>query len=513
MAGAPAELGGGGDLTGQNEGSIAHLRRGSQLNLIGAVITTACTLGVALATTRALHEESAGVVFALTSAFLVAAAVLRLGTPMALVRFIARRPDPDGSRTRAFGRAATRAVTPAAIGAVIIGLGAAGVLGRLAPESAFGRAPGLMAGLAVVLPFAVLLDVVLAISRGHHQMGPTVAIERIARPAAQLVLSVAAWLWWPTIVGLGLAWALPYVPALLAAFRATPQLRDPGPVAEVAPEERREFRSFLLSRSFVSVSQILFARLDVVLLALIAGTAEAAIYTAATRFVVVAQLVQNSIGTAVEPGLAAAVESGERGRTRRLYATGTMWLVALAWPLLLACAVTAPWWLAIFGTAYVAGEPVVLVLVAAMLVSTGIGTVETLLNMAGRARSLVFYNLGGLAIMIGLDLALIPSLGALGAAIGWAATICFKNIIPLIETRRTLGIHPASPGWAVAGALSVLTCGVLPLAGRLLAGGLGLAVCLALGLGVWGGSMLWWRREQRRPLGRHARSKDVHTPV
>ena len=43
-----------------------------------------------------------------------------------------------------------------------------------------------------------------------------------------------------------------------------------------------------VARTFVSVSQILFARLDVILLAALTDTRHAAIYTAATRFVVVA---------------------------------------------------------------------------------------------------------------------------------------------------------------------------------------------------------------------------------
>lgn len=495
-----------------SETSVARLRSGSKLNLVGAAINTVCTLGVALATTRALDPGGAGVVFALTSAFLMAATILRLGTPTALVLFIAREKDTGGLRSRAFVRVAVRKILPLALGGTAIGLLAAVILPRIAPDSVFSHSPPLLAALAVILPFAVLLDTLLAVSRGQHDMTATVLIERIGRPAAQLVLSLAAWLWWPTVLGVGLAWALPYIPALAASTRTIAGLRT-GPAAPVARGERREFRSFLWSRSMVSISQILFARLDVLLLAVLTSPREAAIYTAATRFVVVAQLVQSSIGTALEPGLARTVADADTRGLRKLYTTGTSWSVALAWPMLLLAAITAPWWLRVFGKEYTAGVSTVLVLTAAMMLSTGLGTVESLLNMAGRARSLVFYNLGGLALMIGLDVLLIPRYGAFGAAIGWAATIAFKNVVPAVETYRQLGVHPFSTSWLSSALVALVGAAGFPLLGESIGRLPGLIAGIAIGAALWLVAIRWLRRENARPPGRHSRSMDVHTPA
>ncbi|CCI53532.1 MAG: oligosaccharide flippase family protein [Tetrasphaera jenkinsii] len=510
-------------MTEPKGGSMRALRRGSMLNLFGAGVTTICQLGVAMATTRGLaSQDAAGVVFTLTSAFLIAATILRLGSPTALVLFVARTPDEDGARSRRFLSIAVRVIAPLVAGVVVITLGAAGWAVKYAPDSLVGEATPLVIALGLTLPFAVLLDAILSISRGHHDMRPTVAIERIGRPASQLLLSGAAILWWPTVLGMGLAWVLPYLPAFLVAIRATPWLRRPrgrhtaraqaarvraaGVRAaegraevgsEVGPEEVAEFRSFLWARTFIAFSQVLFARLDVVLLAALTGPAAAALYTAATRFVVVAQLIQQSISTAFEPGLAKASASEGPAAIGRLYKTGTTWLVWLAWPFLLVIAVLAPWWLKVFGSGYAQAPDVVAVLVFAMMVSTGIGTVEVMLNVAGRARSLVSYNIAGLIIMVGVDLLLIPRLGALGAAIGWAATICFKNIAPLIEFRLRMGIYPFSPAWAVAAVTSLVCGGALPLAGRWFAGGLGASVGAVAGAGVCAAA-LWRRRGLRQ---------------
>lgn len=123
-------------------GSMRALRRGSMLNLFGAGVTTICQLGVAMATTRGLaSQDAAGVVFTLTSAFLIAATILRLGSPTALVLFVARTPDEDGARSRRFLSIAVRAIAPLVLGVVVITLGAAGWAAKYARDSLGGRRP------------------------------------------------------------------------------------------------------------------------------------------------------------------------------------------------------------------------------------------------------------------------------------------------------------------------------------------------------------------------------------
>jgi hypothetical protein len=75
-----------------------------------------------------------------------------------------------------------------------------------------------------------------------------------------------------------------------------------------------------------------------------------------------------------------------------------------------------------------------------------------------------------LTVNVGVDLVLIPRMGLLGAAIGWAAAIVVKNLLPLVQVWRVMGLHPFGAGTGVAVAVSLLSFGLLPLAGKLLFG-------------------------------------------
>lgn len=456
-----------------------NLSRGSLVNLAGAGASSASTLLLVVLTARILAPADAGRVFALTSAFLIVAAVLRGGTATGVVLFVSRAADPTGAVARRIGR---RGVVPVLV--------ASGALAALATAGAaplgdlLGVSTGTVVVLAASLPAAAVLDTVLAVSRGHHDMVPTVAVDRVGRPALQLALTGLVALD-PSVAGAVAAWCVPYVAAAAVAWAVTPALRDRRtPRVAGPPSETREFRGFVLARGAAAVIQICFARLDIVLVALLAGPREAAIYTAATRFVVVSQLVQQAVATAGEPALARTIARRELRAALSIYRTTTVWLLSLLWPVLLIAAVLAPEWLSVFGSTYRDGVVVVVVLTAAMLVATGVGMVETVLNMAGRSSTLLVNNVGALAVMVTLDLALVPSLGALGAALGWGAAIVVKNLVPLFQLQGTLPGLPFSRGWLLAAGLDLGLLVGLPLVGGLALGAPGRWGGLAVGLAL-----------------------------
>src|SRR5690606_31562258 len=117
--------------------------------------------------------------------------------------------------------------------------------------------------------------------------------------------------------------------------------------------------------------------------ALLAGPAAAAVYTAATRVKVVGQLANQGLAQAVQAGLVRALADGERERARELYQAATAWLVVLTWPLWLAYAGLAPWLLRVFGPSYGAAAPIALVLAGTMMVATACGMVDVVLTAAG----------------------------------------------------------------------------------------------------------------------------------
>jgi O-antigen/teichoic acid export membrane protein len=433
--------------------ALAGAARGGALNLAGAATGALAGFAVTWLVARELGPGRAGGFFAACAAFTILTTVAKLGAETGLVYFIARlrafRAGPDELR-----RCLRTALTPV----TVVSLALAVALGRVGP------AP--LRVLAVFVPLAALSDTLLAATRGLHAMRPTVLLEKVLRPLAQVVLLVVLGSRLST-----LAWALPYLPtAILAGYAVHRRLRvhsgqaaGPGPVSGYLGG----FWRFTAPRALASTAQLALGRLDILLLAGMAGLRAAALYAVASRFIVVGQLANQAIAQAVQPRLAELLATGDRAGARALYQTATGWLVLAAWPVYLGVALLSPMYLALFGPAYRQAGPIVLTLALAMLVATGCGMVDMVLSMAGRTRWNLYNVAVAFAVNLALDLVLIPRLGALGAALGLAASILANNLIPLAQVAVRLGLHPFGRGTLVAAGLALLCLGALPLAARL----------------------------------------------
>jgi O-antigen/teichoic acid export membrane protein len=465
--------------TADGPAATGHLRgvaRGGLLNLAGSVVASVVTIGLTLVVTRNTAKGTAGVVFAATSFFLIAATIGKLGTQTSLVYFV--------SRLRALGR--HDLVRPT----IRMGLGPVVVVSSVMAVALWVAAPTLgphlikddelgvtnaLRGLALFLPLAALSDSLLAAGRGLRAMVPTVAVERLGRPLTQLLFTVVAVVaGWKTAADLSTAWAAPYLFSAVAAglwlqvlLRRRDRRDRDVPPSDEPGVTRRQFWAFSGPRALTSIVQLALQRLDIVLIAALLGPAPAAVYTAASRFLVVGQLSNQAIAMSAEPRLGHLLAIGDVAGARTIYRATTAWLMIVAWPLYLLALPFAHSVLSLFGRGYTEGTTVVAILAGAMLVATACGMVDMLLNMAGRTTWTLANNVSALVVMVGLDVLLIPRMGIEGAAVGWAAAILTRNLVPLVQLKVSLGLDPFGRASGVVAVLAALCFGLLPLLARL----------------------------------------------
>jgi O-antigen/teichoic acid export membrane protein len=258
----------------------------------------------------------------------------------------------------------------------------------------------------------------------------------------------------------------------------------------------REFWLFTGPRVISSVAQLVLQRFDIVLVSVLIGPVQAAVYTAATRFLVVGQFATGAIANAAQPRLAELLAHDDRAAAKAIYQSATAWTIAMVWPVYLLCALFADAVLMVFGHGYSAGRTVIVVLACAMLFATASGMVDVVLNMAGRTSWTMANTLLAMVTMLGLDLLLIPRLGILGAAIGWASALVIQNVLPLTQLFVVLRLHPFSSAAVAAAALSVACFAVIPGLARLLWPGSVSAAAAAVACGTlaFGAGCFRWRR-------------------
>lgn len=507
---------------------LTKVARGGTLNLAGAIISAAASVGLTVIITRSFDQAVVGTFFVATSLFLIVEAITNLGAYNGTIYFIARlRALRAERRIPAIIRAT---VVPVVISSV---LGAAALfafvhpLARLLLDGRFtsGVSPASVASairvLAFALPFAALADTMLGATRGYQSMRPTVVVDRIGRSALQLLgVFVAASL--ASSALLAPLWALPYLPAAAVAalwlrrvmernqLPINEPVRSLSPGALVTAADRatmgnkhgkpnaKGFWRFTAPRSIASVAQIVIQRLDIVLVGIMIGPAQAAIYTAATRFLVAGQLGNAAISMAAQPQLTRLFAVHDRQGANTVYQVTTAWLILLTWPLYLLAAVFGPAVLAIFGHSYHAGSTVMVVLALSMLVATACGQVDMVLITTGRSSWSLANGLLAMVVNIGADIVLIPRFGITGAAVGWAAAIGLTNLVPLIQVAVAARVHPFGRGTACACALTAVSFAAIPLALRAWAGSTPeVSVCaIVLGCTV----MLFGLRLLRDPL-------------
>ncbi len=502
--------------------SMGGVARGSAANLAGALIFGLTNLVVTLLVTHRLDQSDAGVFFGVTSVFLIATSVGALGTNTGLVYFIARsRAAGRAHLVPDYFRVASRPV-------VAVGFCMAITLFVFAPwiadrtnASHSQEAVAYLRACALLVPLAGLENVSLAATRGLGTMRPNAMVEQIGRSLLQvccIALAVIA----PTRWGVGLAWSLPYLPAAVIAYfwwrrlskavvkRAANTTHVEDDTRRPSPSNLRgAFWRFTAPRAVSGLAQQIMQRLDIVLVAALAGAPQAAIYTAATRFLVVGQLGNRAISMAVQPRIAAALAREDHLGASHLYRISTAWLMLITWPMYLCFILFGPTILSIFGKGYNAGTVVLVILASSMLAATLTGMVDIVLTMAGRTSWNLMNVLVGLVVNVGVDIWLIPSHGILGAAIGWAAAIIVQNALALGQVGLAIGLHPFGRITVVTISLNLLSFALIPLVARIALGaswdGLLFALviggsCYAVGLWVFRGTLeLAALRKIRRP--------------
>jgi len=488
-------------ISTESRAQLARVARGGALNLVGALVAAIAGFALVVVVARAFSPTTAGVLFASTSVFLVVVSLAVFGADTGLIQFILR--FEEGGRSADIPTVLRSARRPVLVTSVAI---AAAVLLFAGPLSDLlgldhPRSPAVLRVLGVTVPFAAMAQLALSETRALSRMRPTVLIDNLFRATAQTIAAVIVGLLGGGLLMLSVGWALPYV---MSAALAIPtarwylrrQSRRWAEVGAADPAEvRREFRHYTWPRGVARVSQIVVQRADIIIIAAMLGAAPAAIYTAATRFVVVGQMSAQAISNVLMPRLAQLLPRRDMVVVSDVFKISTAWSMAVAWPLYAVIASSASLYLEVFGERYVGndGVPVVVTMSVAMMITTAAGALDSVLLMSGRSMASLVNGLVAASLNVALCLVLIPWIGIVGAAIAWAVAVLVRNLLAFILVRHDLGLTPLSPAAALV-AVAVIGCYVVPLVALSV---LGLLTVSGFAVAVFVGTMVYaaiiWR--------------------
>ena len=455
-------------------GQVDKAARGTALNLAGSVIAAVISFITVGVITNVYGKPGAGVFFAATAAFTLAANAARLGAESSLTYFVSRLRADEGHRL-------LPAVIRTALGATagVAGLlGIAGLLGApllsdlvtTDPQYA-STATTMIRVLALAVPTFALSQAMFGASRGFGTMRPAVLAGQIVRPVTQLVFVVLAIIISDEIWPLAAAWAASSVLTMATVgtwlHRRLGSVRrryitdaeevetadgDPG---EVGFSPRAYWR-FSAPRALADLLSSMLERLDVLLVAILVSEAGAGMYGASNRLILAGQMMMVATAQSMAPMLAANFLKGQLDEAQRVLRTISGWNVTLLWPIFLCLAFGAETALSVFGSEFTEAAPLVVVLSVAFLIITGLGVGDTMLMMTGDSVASLINHAIALAVMLGTAIVLLPGYGIIGAAWAWAASRVLLRLLAVGRVRHTKGIHAMGRPVFVAAAVATV---------------------------------------------------------
>lgn len=190
---------------------------------------------------------------------------------------------------------------------------------------------------------------------------------------------------------------------------------------------------------WVGLSGMVLGMTDTVMLGVFADARQVGLYGAAARAAGIASTALAAVSTVVAPRFAALHADGRNDELSSLAREATGRAILMALPVLGLCLALPGTVLSIFGPEFRVAAPALVILGLGHGVNVVTGPVGQLLAMSGRERILRNNVLGAGALNVALNLALVPPLGALGAAIATAVSMVLVNLLSLMQVRRHLG--------------------------------------------------------------------------
>ena len=431
-------------VSGASEETSRQIR-GSSLLTGGRGISLVINFAVQVLIVRYLSQEGYGAFAYALALVAVGESLVTLGLDRAITRFVPiyeERHEYD----RMFGTIALAFGTVIGLGVVFVVLvvGLQGwlsasvihdpqavtilaILAALAPIQAY---DGLLTGM-----FAVFGDAWAVFVR-KHVLGP---LLKLAAVGLLILMGSGAEFLAAGYVGVGLIVAALYTVMLwrLLARRGLLAHLRMGAIRVPA----REIFAFAIPLLSSDLVYVVLAASDVVLLERFHDTAEVASFRVVHQAALLNQIVFTSFALLFTPLASRFFARGDTAGINRLYWRTATWMAVFSFPIFaMTFSLAGPLTVALYGDEYRASATYLALLSLGYYFNVALGFNGLTLKVIGRLRYIVTLNIATAVANVGLNLVLIPPLGALGAAIGTTATLVIHNLLKQAGLRLSTGI-------------------------------------------------------------------------
>jgi O-antigen/teichoic acid export membrane protein len=392
--------------------AAASIRRNTVFALLGQLTTGVFTTVLTLYLGRVLGPDGYGVFALALSVGVIVGLAAELGIPHSVSRFLAEsRGDRGAVATLLADALRLKLATAAAVTGVLFA--AAGPIASLYDEPALAWP---LRGIAMSLFAESILTLYAAsfIALGRIAVNVRlVFFESLVETAASIALVAAG----AGAVGATFGRAIGYLFGAALAVGVVVRLLGPGAVRPFArgSGHTREIVRYALPLSVTNAAYTLYAQIDVIIIGALLDTTAVGLFSAPLRLSVPLAYLGQSLANSVSPRQA----KGARESGVAALQTSLRWLIVFQALLVAPVIVWAgPIVGLLLGSQYRGSVDVLRVLSLFIYLDGLSRLISTTVNYLGRAARRIPIVLAALALNTAIDLALLPRIGVVGAAIG-----------------------------------------------------------------------------------------------
>ncbi|MGB3794690.1 MAG: hypothetical protein WA957_00095, partial [Alteraurantiacibacter sp.] len=168
------------------------------------------------------------------------------------------------------------------------------------------------------------------------------------------------------------------------------------------------------------------------------------IFRTAWQICMICHLVFSSFTTMIGPHLGKAASAGDAAQLRKITLNAGMIGVAICLPVMLICLIAPEWLLGLFGPEFREGALALQVLIVSQVVNVAFGPAGSALIMLRNEKFVLFLEIFVIGIGLIATIALLPSLGIVGASIGALLTVLARSVAYQFKLRSVAGaMEPA----------------------------------------------------------------------
>ena len=407
-------------------------------------IAAACAaFAMNVAVTRTLGANEAGLFFLGQTCLIMLAMVSRFGTDNLLVRFVSRFSDQERPEAvnGVLAKASMIALPLSLTTAVVVYCFSESIASRVFSKPEFASVLRFVA--LCLVPFCGFQLLSFAI-QGRKQIATSIAINATVLPVSLLVAAIFARQMGIESAANLMAFAVSVsiansLVAILIWFRKASFHLDSDSM------EWSAVASTTIPLFLVSFFSLATAWAPQLILAMYESAEQIAMLNNSLKTATLVGIVLIAINAVAAPTYA-SIHQRQQFQTLQDFAARVNGVILLVTtPILLFVFVFAEHILSIFGSSFSSAGWLLRILVIGQFVNAATGSVGYLLTMSGNERH--FRNATGLAAVvgIGLSIGLIPSLGAIGAAIATTVAYTISNVYASLMVYQCLGVNVMKP--------------------------------------------------------------------